>query len=145
MRGSSSLHSWNQVRSLVCSDCITVINDPIDSKEMQQAMASLAFLTGDPAQPVSVSTYEWLFTSERWAALRTSFLHDLLTVNGLSSEPMLPLLLHYGLASLKTTACGRQDHSLCPTCTAPLCALMSLAPISSVGYLGSSWTNTIRL
>lgn len=101
---------------------------------MQQAMASLAFLTGEPSRPVSIAAYEWLFASERWAALRTSFLHDLLTVNGLSSEPMFPLLLHYGLAALKTTACGRANHcnSLCPTCSPPLSSLASNMPPAHV-------------
>lgn len=95
---------------------------------MQQAMASLAFLTGEAARPVSVSAYEWLYSAERWGALRTAFLHDLLTVNGLSSEPMLPLLLHYGLSALKTTACGRHPHPQCPTCTPPLSALAADMP-----------------
>ncbi|ORX98890.1 hypothetical protein K493DRAFT_329233 [Basidiobolus meristosporus CBS 931.73] len=82
-------------------------------KEIQQAMALLAFKPDTKCQP-----YKKLFDENRWVHLVEQFRNDNFSLHSLTSEPLLSVTLQTGLSALKTPMCYQHENRNinCPVC-----------------------------
>ncbi|PFX25471.1 macrophage erythroblast attacher-like [Stylophora pistillata] len=87
------------------------------TKEIQRAMALLAFKPG-----TSCSPYRELFDLERWAQLVMQFRRENFQLHQLNDQSALAVTLQAGLSALKTPHCYQEGHksSECPVCSHPL-------------------------
>lgn len=91
----------------------------IDShmKEIQQAMALLAFPEGTACRP-----YKNLYEPSRWTYLITQFRSTLFSLHSLPLHPSLSLALQAGLSALKTSSCTSNPDSTSRNINCPICS-----------------------
>eukprot|EP00741_Cyanophora_paradoxa_P009159 tig00001471_g8870.t1 len=96
-------------------------------KEIQQAMAALAFLR-DPHN----SQYAFLFEEGRWGELVGEFKRDMYQLHSLPTDSLLSITLQAGLSSLKTPMCYQEENKNgnCPVCQDPMNRLAEKLPFS---------------
>ncbi|KAK9722802.1 GID complex subunit containing RING finger motif [Basidiobolus ranarum] len=107
------------VRTRRTSDAITYARKyliqwtDVNIKEIQQAMALLAFKPDTKCQP-----YKKLFDENRWEHLMDQFRNDNFSLHSLTSEPLLSVTLQTGLSALKTPMCYQPENRNinCPVC-----------------------------
>ncbi|KAG0470003.1 hypothetical protein HPP92_016703 [Vanilla planifolia] len=79
---------------------------PTHMKELQRAMATLAFKSN-----TECATYSVLFGSKQWDYLVDQFKQDFYKLFGMTAEPLLNIYLQAGLSALKTPFCYEES---CP-------------------------------
>jgi len=82
-------------------------------KEIQQAMATLAFL-----KHTKCEKYKTMFDPHHWSELIEQFKHDNYVLFSLTSSSLLDITVQAGISAIKTPMCGETEYRSinCPAC-----------------------------